>query len=140
DKTEMQRQPSLRDARALVEPYFQQARQRGDLHYPHRDFVHFYDYPRPGVLHFNMTRINRVNGLSSQDLTHAEIEGRRQAALLAEWLVKESPYFRHAWLVEIPGVEKLLVRVDRNLGYNLPGQLADLRWLLRHGDRTKCQG
>ena len=58
-----------------MEPYFQRALASGELQYPYRNFVHFYDYSRPGVLHFNITRINRVNGLSAADLTAAEIEG-----------------------------------------------------------------
>lgn len=98
DKREMQKRANHREARALVEPYFVDARVQGRLDFPFRDFVHFYDYPRPGVLHFNMTRINPANGLDSADLTRAEIEGRRQASVLADWLVAEVPYFRDAWL------------------------------------------
>jgi hypothetical protein len=88
-------------ARALVEPYFQEAREAGRLEYPYRDFVQFYDYPRPGVLHFNMTRINRVSGLSREDLSHAEMEGRRQAVVLTDWLVREVPWFKNAWLEKL---------------------------------------
>jgi hypothetical protein len=101
DKREMQQKPGAREARKLVEPYFQDARAKGRLDFPHREWVHFYDYPRPGVLHFNMTRINPVNGLVSADLTRAEIEGRRQASVLADWLVREVPYFRSAWLEKV---------------------------------------
>src|SRR5690606_32697772 len=78
----------MRKARALVEPYFQRALATGELHYPYRNFIHFYDYPRPGVLHFNMTRITSVSGLSAEDLTHAEIEGRRQAYTIGTWLIR----------------------------------------------------
>lgn len=101
DKSAMLAQAGLKAARMLVEPYFQKARGEGALEYPYRDFVHFYDYPRPGVLHFNMTRINRASGLSAQDLTRAEMEGRRQAALISGWLVKEVPYFKGAYLEKI---------------------------------------
>lgn len=101
DKREMIATGVLRQARALVEPYFQRALASGELHYPYRNFVHFYDYPRPGVLHFNMTRINRVNGLSAADLTTAEIEGRRQAYLIGEWLIKAVPCFRHAYVEKV---------------------------------------
>ncbi len=101
DKREMQRKPNAREARALVEPYFADARARGRLDFPHRDWVQFYDYPRAGVLHFNMTRINPANGLLSADLTRAEIEGRRQAFVLADWFVREVPYFRDAWLEKV---------------------------------------
>ena len=101
DKAEMVAAGSMRKARALVEPYFQRALVSGELHYPYRNFVHFYDYPRPGVLHFNMTRINRVSGLSAADLSHAEMEGRRQAYLIGEWLIRAVPYFRQAYVEKV---------------------------------------
>src|SRR5690606_34036523 len=86
---------------ALIEPYFQEALKSGQLHYPYRPFIHFYDYPRPGILHFNMTRINQVSGLSAEDLTKAEIEGRRQAFVISDWLVKHVPYFKNAFLEKV---------------------------------------
>jgi hypothetical protein len=92
-------------ARLLVDAYFQCARAEGRLVYPHREWIHFYDYPRPGVLHFNMTRVHQLSGLSAADLTRAEIECRRQAGQLTDWLVGEVPWFRNAWL------EKLAVQV-----------------------------
>ncbi len=101
DKSEMIATGHLRKARALVEPYFQNALAKGELHYPYRPFIHFYDYPRPGILHFNMTRINMVSGLSVEDLTHAEIEGRRQAFVMGEWLVKNVPYFKNAFVEKV---------------------------------------
>ena len=101
DKREMHATGSLRKARALVEPYFQAALASGELHYPHRNFIHFYDYPRPGVLHFNMTRINCVSGLNAADLSKAEMEGRRQAYVLADWLRKAVPWFAEAHVEKI---------------------------------------
>jgi len=102
DKAEMLRHAdTLHQARALVEPYFQEARSNGSFVFPHRDRVQFYDYPRPGVLHFNMTRINELSPLSVADLTEAEMEGRRQAYAIAEWLVKSVPYFQNAWLEKV---------------------------------------
>jgi len=101
DKGEMLATRNIRKARGLVEPYFQNALKNGELHYPYRPFIHFYDYPRPGILHFNMTRINRVSGLSVADLTKAEIEGRRQAFLISDWLIKNVPYFKDAFLEKV---------------------------------------
>jgi len=101
DKADMLATRNLRKARGLVEPYFQQALSEGSLHYPYRPFIHFYDYPRPGILHFNMTRINEVSGLSAIDLTKAEIEGRRQAYVMGEWLIKHVPWFRHAFVEKV---------------------------------------
>lgn len=101
DKREMPAAGSLRKARALVEPYFQEALASGALHYPWRNFVHFYDYLRPGVLHLNMTRINHVSGLSAEDLSTAEMEGRRQAYVLADWLRSIVPWFAAAHVEKI---------------------------------------
>lgn len=101
DKAEMFAAGGMRPARALVERYFQRDIVCGKLHYPYRNFIHFYDYPRPGVLHFNMTRINCVSGLSTEDLTAAEIEGRRQAFIMSDWLTTAVPYFRNAFLDKI---------------------------------------
>jgi len=101
DKTEMLATGNIRKARGLVEPYFQEALRSGSLHYPYRPFIHFYDYPRPGILHFNMTRINRVSGLSVTDLTMAEIEGRRQAFVMSDWLIRNVPYFKNAFLEKV---------------------------------------
>ncbi len=101
DKSAMIATGSLRQARALVEPYFQQALAAGELHYPYRNFIHFYDYPRPGVLHFNMTRINHVSGLSAEDLSAAEMEGRRQAYVMGDWLRRAVPWFAEAYVEKI---------------------------------------
>jgi hypothetical protein len=101
DTRDMLATGNLRAARALVEPYFQRALASGDLHYPYRNFVHFYDYPRRGVLHFNMTRINRVSGLSAVDLSLAEMEGRRQAYVIGDWLVRSVPYFANAYVEKV---------------------------------------
>lgn len=87
-----------RTGRALVDARFQAARAAGRLDYPHREWVHFYDHPRPGILHFNMTRMVRLSGLSAADLTRAEVGCRRQAGQLADWLVAEAPWFAGAWL------------------------------------------
>lgn len=102
DKSELSEQSDIRAARALVDAYFQQACRSGALEYPYRDFIHFYDYPRPGVLHFNMTRINGIDGCSSRGLARGETEGRRQVKIITDWLVREVPCFRNAFLEKLP--------------------------------------
>jgi len=101
DKGPLLASGSLVKAREIVDAYFQEARRTGSLDYPYRDFVHFYDYPRPGVLHFNMTRINQLSGLSSRDLSLAEVEGRRQASVLSDWLIRTVPHFKDAYLMKL---------------------------------------
>ncbi len=48
-----------------------------------------------------MTRINRVSGLSAVDLSQAEMEGRRQAYVIGEWLMRAVPYFRDAYVEKV---------------------------------------
>jgi len=52
----------------------------------------------PGVIAVNLTRIKQVVGTDVEDLTRAEIEGRRQAALYADFLCKYVPGFENAFL------------------------------------------
>lgn len=63
-----------------------------------RDSVLFWTTVRPGVLHFNTTRVARVDALSAQDLTRAELEGREQVMSLAGFLRKRVPGFENAYV------------------------------------------
>lgn len=63
-----------------------------------RDSVLFWTTVRPGLLHFNTTRVARVNALSAEDLTRAEIEGRDQVMSLAGFLRKRVPGFANAYV------------------------------------------
>lgn len=129
DKTDMIKTGHIRKARALIEPYFQEALSNGSLIYPYRPFIHFYDYPRDGVLHFNMTRINEVSGLSVDDLTKSEIEGRRQVYLIAEWLIKNVPYFRKS------SVEKIACQVGVRETRHIKGLYVMTQDDIRHGSK-----
>ena len=113
DKETLSADGSLSSARALVEEYFQNSLTNGSLDYTARDFVQFYDYPRKGVLHFNMTRVNKTNGLDNADLTASEIEGRRQVKTITDWLVKTVPYFKDACLIKLPA--QIGVRETRHI-------------------------
>jgi hypothetical protein len=55
----------------------------------------------PGVVAANMTRIRQVIGTDAVDLTRAEIEGRRQVALYADFLCGCVPGFENAFVVSI---------------------------------------
>lgn len=102
DKEKIMAQSNIREARALVDIYFQEDCKSGRLKYPSRDFIHFYDYPRAGVLHFNMTRVNGINGCDSRDLTRAELAGREQIKIISDWLIERVPYFKNAFLEKLP--------------------------------------
>ena len=55
----------------------------------------------PGVIAVNLTRIRQVVGTEVEDLTRAEIEGRQQVTLYADFLCKYIPGFKNAFLASI---------------------------------------
>ncbi len=58
----------------------------------------FSPLPQPGTVHVNMTRVYRIDGTDPESLTSADIEGRRQARMYAEFLRARVPGFEHAYL------------------------------------------
>lgn len=88
----------LDDARRKVSACFDAARSAGNLEYPYKTWVQFYDYPRPGALHFNMTRVWQKSGIEARQLSDAEREGRRQTRIFTDWISRDVPWFRHAYL------------------------------------------
>jgi hypothetical protein len=125
DKSEMRETDGHKAARRGVNSYFLSSKEKGELIFPHRDFIHFYDYPRPDVLHFNMTRINRVSGLAVRDLTAAEMEGRRQAYVIADWLRETVPAFSNAYLEKLAC--QVGVRETRHVDGEYTVDLTDIR-------------
>ena len=74
---------------------FDKAKAEGRLDCP-RENVLLFLTTRDGEIHFNQTRINRADGTSTEDLTRAEIEGRRQAWQFLEFLRRDVPGFEEA--------------------------------------------
>ncbi|MDH7482070.1 MAG: FAD-dependent oxidoreductase [Armatimonadota bacterium] len=74
---------------------YEKAKAEGRLTCPRENVLFFYT-TREGEIHFNQTRITHVDGTSSEDLTRAEIEGRRQAWEFLEFLRKDVPGFEKA--------------------------------------------
>ncbi|MCX6375647.1 MAG: FAD-dependent oxidoreductase [Armatimonadetes bacterium] len=74
---------------------FERAKSEGRLHCP-RESVLLFLTTRAGEIHFNQTRITQADGTSSEDLTRAEIEGRRQAWEFVEFLRRDVPGFEKA--------------------------------------------
>lgn len=71
------------------------AKEEGEWIIP-RDEIGMYETPVPGVWRINTTRILRVDGTKAEDLTRAEIEGRRQARFVFEFIKKHIPGFEKA--------------------------------------------
>ncbi|MFY1705506.1 FAD-dependent oxidoreductase [Micromonospora sp. WMMA1923] len=70
----------------------------GEL-YLGRDSVLFLTTTHPGVLHFNSTRIQGIDGTDADSLTRGEVDGRRQVMSLSEYLVRHMPGFADARLI-----------------------------------------
>ncbi|MCL4514784.1 MAG: FAD-dependent oxidoreductase [Firmicutes bacterium] len=76
-----------------------QARANGDFPLQ-RDRVLCFQGVRPDEATVNMTRIQRVDPASAEDLTRAEIEGRLQVAAAVQFLRKYVPGFSNAFLLQ----------------------------------------
>ncbi len=76
-----------------------EARERGEFPIP-REGIGIYRTPQPGIWRLNSTRLQRLDGTSVQDLTKAEIEGRRQVMFLLRFLRERCPGFEESTLLD----------------------------------------
>ncbi len=58
-----------------------------------------YPMPNPGEVLANMTRVTGLSGVSGEDMTRAELEGRRQVRDCVKLLRESVPGFENAYLV-----------------------------------------
>ncbi len=77
---------------------FEEAKAEGKITFPRRKVLYF-PTTRKGEIHFNTTRIIRVDGTKAEDLTYAEVEGRRQMMELVRFLRERVPGFENAYLL-----------------------------------------
>ncbi len=66
--------------------------------------VRTYRTSRPGEAVVNATQVNHVDGTNVRDLTKAELEGRRQAFRVLEFLRKHAPGYEQAYIAGMPAV------------------------------------
>ncbi len=76
--------------------------------------VRTYRMKRSGEAAVNATQINRVLGTSVEDLTNAELEGRRQAYRILDFMKKHLPGYENAFISNMPAV--IGVRETRRIG------------------------
>ncbi len=67
-------------------------------------FVRTYPSRRKDERLINATQVNGVDGTNLQDLTRAELEGRRQVQPVLEFLKKHAPGFQKAYVSGMPAV------------------------------------
>ena len=64
--------------------------------------IRLYRTLRPGERIVNATQVNAVDGTDADDLTRAELEGRRQACQVLDFLHKDAPGYEAAHIAVMP--------------------------------------
>ncbi len=77
---------------------YDDAKARGEISIPRENLLWF-PTVRSGEIHFNTTRVVKVDGTSGKDLTYSEVEARRQMIGLVEFLKRKVPGFESAYLL-----------------------------------------
>ena len=87
-----------------------------------RENVLWFHTTQPGVVHFNTTRVVGLSGVSAADLTAAELEARRQAHELVQFLVRDVAGFARAYLQQ--SAPQIGIRESRRIHgeYTLTGR------------------
>lgn len=80
-----------------LKSFVQKAKAAGD-YYVGRDTVLFQSTMREGTIVFNSTRVGKLKGTDVDDLTKAEIEGRKQAMSLAAFMKEYVPGFESSYV------------------------------------------
>jgi hypothetical protein len=84
-------------SREAMNQLYLAAKASGEIDCPRENLLWF-DTTIPDQIHFNTTRVTRVDGTSKQDLTRGEIESRRQVQEIVAFLQKRVPGFERAYL------------------------------------------
>jgi hypothetical protein len=64
--------------------------------------IRVYESPLPGQRLINATQVNYVDGTRVEDLTRAELEGRRQAVTVTEFLRRHAPGYEQCFISRMP--------------------------------------
>jgi hypothetical protein len=98
-----------------------EARERGEWTIP-RDRLLVFEGVRPGEAVVNTTRVLNRLGIIGEDLAKAEVEGRRQAYAVVDFLKDRVPGFSRSFLLETP--TQIGVRETRRIvgDYTLTGE------------------
>lgn len=85
------------------EAIVQRAQQAGEL--PENvGVVRTYRTSRPSEAVINATQVNYVDGTNVRNLTKAELEGRRQAYQILDFLKKHAPGYENAYISAMPAI------------------------------------
>jgi len=114
-----------------------EARERGEWTVP-RDRLLVFEGIHPGEAVVNTTRVTGVVGVRGADLARAEIEGRRQAYDVVDFLRRRVPGFAGAHLVETPA--QIGVRETRRILGAYVLQQEDILNGVKFQDAVACGG
>ena len=105
----------------LYECIVQEARGRGQFPVP-REYINIYREPEPGVWRANITRLHDIDGTNPEDLTRAEIEGRRQVMKVFAFMRERCPGLENARLLDV--ATQIGIRETRRIHglYTLTGE------------------
>ena len=87
--------------RAAINALYDAAKARGDIDNPRENCLWFHT-TRRGEIHFNTTRVVKLDATRSDDLTLAEETGRRQVREMLAFLRRDVPGFAEAHLSALP--------------------------------------
>ncbi len=87
------------DQGQLFHTIVEEARARGEFPVP-RDKIGIYRTPAPGVWRVNTTRLLGLDGTNPNDLTRAEVEGRKQVFALLDFMRRSCPGLENVRLLE----------------------------------------
>ena len=105
----------------LYECIVQEARGRGQFPVP-REYLNIYREPEPGVWRANITRLHDIDGTNPEDLTRAEVEGRRQVMKVFAFMRERCPGLENARLLDV--ATQIGIRETRRIHglYTLTGE------------------
>jgi len=86
--------------REQMDALYLEAKKKGSVRSPRENLLWF-ETTQKGTLHFNSTRIPRIDATDVLDLSKAEIEGRKQAESLFEFLRSSVPGFEASYISSV---------------------------------------
>ena len=86
--------------REQMDALYLEAKKKGSTRSPRENLLWF-ETTQKGTLHFNSTRIPRIDGTDVFDLSKAEIEGRKQVESLFEFLRSSVPGFGSSYISSV---------------------------------------
>ncbi len=105
----------------LFEGIVRQARAEGRWDIP-REYLNLYREPTPGEYRVNITRLHDIDGTNPDDLSRAEIEGRRQGLAVFRFMKANCPGLENVTLLEMAA--QVGIRETRHIQglYTLTGE------------------